>query len=741
MSSTAMEGYERYHQFMDKLAECNVDEYIDLPMIAVMGDTSSGKSSLLSNISLVELPSADSLTTRCPIMLKMHYAPGRSACVKVSWKDKPNVAGVDFEERRIKEENWGSITSAIADAQSHIIQKSGKGVARDIVSVDMSGPHCENLTLIDLPGIVRTTGKGESTTLSKDIQGLMNDYLSNPRCVILAVHPCNVNYHNSQILAEAEKVDPEGKRTIPVLTKPDLIDEGGEMDVKDLLLGAKTDSYFHMVKGRRQAALNNGESIEEGLKDEESFFKNTEPWRGVKDENLFGTKNLRVKLSSLQMQMIRSSFRDIVTDLKKQHVETLMNYQALGDIPSSPTEKKALFRSIREEVWNGIGTKTLDGRIFSLHNDKKMRPSAKFHEASKSYKDTLVSSKLANISDIRIGSGVIVVDNKEEYRGEVCYIDKAAGHVFLKECVTSTDVTNLSIVGRKKNKPGNIINDGEDVYIERDDGTIDLLVPYELKKARQDPEWISVLIKQNRPYKLPIFINTYVFEAIVADLIEKEWAEPTIKLLVYTSELMESAAEEFIKETKQIAPFPLFQTYLITKACEVVEYLARDTKRKIEQFIEREKVPYTQNHYLFENVCKLRSQRLMNEVLAALPQGSDFNKGTKSVNTYSLASTVKNVFQRNQERSVDDHMAEEMQNALNGYGKVALKRFIDNVPMMCIEIMQKFADKMNDVLSETTDEEIERLVQAPSSIVSKRKTLKRKAETLEKGMAAVRELF
>jgi len=61
--------------------------------------------------------------------------------------------------------------------------------------------------------------------------------------------------------------------------------------------------------------------------------------------------------------------------------------------------------------------------------------------------------------------------------------------------------------------------------------------------------------------------------------------------------------------------------------------------------------------------------------------------------------------------------------------------------MMCIEIMQKFADKMNDVLSETTDEEIERLVQAPSSIVSKRKTLKRKAETLEKGMAAVRELF
>lgn len=58
-----LEGYERYRQFMDRLTESNVDDYIDLSMIAVMGDTSSGKSSLLSNISLVDLPSADCLTT------------------------------------------------------------------------------------------------------------------------------------------------------------------------------------------------------------------------------------------------------------------------------------------------------------------------------------------------------------------------------------------------------------------------------------------------------------------------------------------------------------------------------------------------------------------------------------------------------------------------------------------------------------------------------------------------------
>jgi hypothetical protein len=39
-------GYEQYHLFMDKLTEAGVDDDIDLPMIAVMGDTSSGKSSV-----------------------------------------------------------------------------------------------------------------------------------------------------------------------------------------------------------------------------------------------------------------------------------------------------------------------------------------------------------------------------------------------------------------------------------------------------------------------------------------------------------------------------------------------------------------------------------------------------------------------------------------------------------------------------------------------------------------------
>ena len=86
---SSLGGYECWREFMDKLLEGGIDRYIDLLMIAVMEDTSSGKSSLLPSISFVELPSSDTLTTRCPIRLQMCYAESKWASVKVVWKDIP----------------------------------------------------------------------------------------------------------------------------------------------------------------------------------------------------------------------------------------------------------------------------------------------------------------------------------------------------------------------------------------------------------------------------------------------------------------------------------------------------------------------------------------------------------------------------------------------------------------------------------------------------------------------------
>lgn len=106
----SLRGIEKVRTFMDKLtATTNVSKYIDLPMIVVMGDTSSGESSLSSSLSTVELPSASERTTRCPIMLQMKCAQEKRAVVSLQWKDIPDgklEKGVKFGTVHVDGKAW-----------------------------------------------------------------------------------------------------------------------------------------------------------------------------------------------------------------------------------------------------------------------------------------------------------------------------------------------------------------------------------------------------------------------------------------------------------------------------------------------------------------------------------------------------------------------------------------------------------------------------------------------------------
>ena len=64
-------------------------QWISLPTIAVLGDTSCGNSSLLSQLSGIELPSSHQITTKCPVELKMRYSQTRQAIVDIQWKTAP----------------------------------------------------------------------------------------------------------------------------------------------------------------------------------------------------------------------------------------------------------------------------------------------------------------------------------------------------------------------------------------------------------------------------------------------------------------------------------------------------------------------------------------------------------------------------------------------------------------------------------------------------------------------------
>ena len=114
----------------------------------------------------------------------------------------------------------------------------GDTFSDDVLKIEISGPEQQHLSVIDVPGIFRNTTEGMTTDSDIEIvRNMVNRYMKNPRSVILAVIPANVDIATQEILRMAENCDAKGTRTLGVLTKPDLVDRGAENRVVDLVEG------------------------------------------------------------------------------------------------------------------------------------------------------------------------------------------------------------------------------------------------------------------------------------------------------------------------------------------------------------------------------------------------------------------------------------------------------------------------------------------------------------------------
>ena len=83
-----------------------------------------------------------------------------------------------------------------------------------------------DLTLVDLPGITKVPVQGQPVDIETQIRNLIMKYVMPANALILALSPATNDLANSDSLQLAREVDPEGDRTIGVITKIDLMDAG-----------------------------------------------------------------------------------------------------------------------------------------------------------------------------------------------------------------------------------------------------------------------------------------------------------------------------------------------------------------------------------------------------------------------------------------------------------------------------------------------------------------------------------
>ncbi|SGZ50361.1 CIC11C00000000355 [Sungouiella intermedia] len=320
---------------------------VDLPQITVVGSQSSGKSSVLENIVGRDfLPRGTGIVTRRPLVLQLiNRRPGVNqldADKLITVTDKGDKSENNLEE-------WGEFLHLpnkrfynFEEIREEIVRetdaKTGKnlGISPVPINLRIYSPHVLTLTLVDLPGLTKVPVGDQPKDIERQIRDMLMKYISKPNAIILSVNASNTDLANSDGLKLAREVDPEGARTIGVLTKVDLMDEG--TDVVDILAGRVIPLRFGYIPviNRGQRDIESKKTIRDALRDEAAFFENHPSYKAK--SQYCGTPYLAKKLNSILLHHIKGTLPDI----KMRIDHSLKKYQqelaTLGpELEESPT--------------------------------------------------------------------------------------------------------------------------------------------------------------------------------------------------------------------------------------------------------------------------------------------------------------------------------------------------------------------------------------------------------------------
>ncbi|KAF0992236.1 hypothetical protein HZS_2939 [Henneguya salminicola] len=161
----------------ENLHRTNIHIEIDLPQIVVVGEQSSGKSSVLESIVGREfLPKGNGIVTRRPIK---NNGTGTNSTPEF---------GIFSHIQGKKFENFNDIEAEINNSTNFLLGNT-QNISRDPIFLKIFSPRVVNLTLIDLPGLTKIPLIDQPNNISEKLHGIVSEYISNPNSIILAIIP------------------------------------------------------------------------------------------------------------------------------------------------------------------------------------------------------------------------------------------------------------------------------------------------------------------------------------------------------------------------------------------------------------------------------------------------------------------------------------------------------------------------------------------------------------------------
>lgn len=323
---------------------------IQLPQIIVIGSQSSGKSSVLESlVGRSFLPRGTGIVTRRPLVLQLVYTTRQDPRTRLTqglteWAQFLHDDSVltDFNEVR-----------GVIERLTDEVAGDNKGISGDPIRLKICSDKVVNLTVVDLPGLTKVPVGEQPEDIEAQVRDLVLHHIANPNSIILAVSSANTDMATSEALKLARDVDPDGRRTLAVITKLDLMDAG--TDALDCLCGRVIPVKLGIigVVNRSQQDILDGKSIEDTLKDESAFLQRKYPTVATRN----GSPYLAKTLNRLLMHHIR----DCLPELKNRVTGMMAQFQSLLSSYGDDVKDKAqtLLQIITK--FNAAYCQTVDG--------------------------------------------------------------------------------------------------------------------------------------------------------------------------------------------------------------------------------------------------------------------------------------------------------------------------------------------------------------------------------------------
>lgn len=361
---------------IDRLRLQGINNYVSLPQIIVCGDQSSGKSSVLEAISGVSFPIKSNLCTRFPTEVVLRRAPHLSASVSII----PHESRPESEQKALRGfhgqlSGFGGLPQLVENAKFAMgITPHGKAFAKDILRVEITGPDRPHLTIVDLPGLIHSGTKDQPSSDVQLIKDVVQSYMREPRCIILAVVSAKNDFANQVVLNLARDADKSGTRTLGVITKPDTLTPGSESEAMFVSLAQNQQVEFrhgwHVLKNmdseKGSWALSERDA-------EEARFFSSGAWAQLPSSCL-GIQRLRSRLSKVLLAQIAAELPSLMREMETKFEACRREMETMGEPRATSVQQRRYLLHSAQEFQSLVKASAAGNYHGSFFGDAKTEP-------------------------------------------------------------------------------------------------------------------------------------------------------------------------------------------------------------------------------------------------------------------------------------------------------------------------------------------------------------------------------